>query len=416
MLNEKKIAKLRKANKAQCRYRDEGGPQKGLYLQLYPAGGSWLLRYERGGRERWMGLGRVEVLSLTEARAKARAAHQLLADGVDPLDAKRAKLATEALAAAKVVSFAEAAQSYFEQHSEKWKNRKHAAQFLSTLKQYAYPKIGALPVSDVDTAAVLRVLEQSYHGGRSIWFAIPETADRLRGRIESVLDFAAVRGFRKGDNPARWKGHLDNVLPARSSKVAHHAALPFTEISAFMTELREREGIAAAALQFTILTAARTGETIGAQWDEIDLAKKLWTIPGERMKMKKEHRVPLSDAALKLLRSLPTETEPGFVFIGPRAGAGLSNMAMAAVLKRMGRDDVTVHGFRSCFRDWSAECTAFPNHVLEQALAHSIGDGVEKAYRRGDLLEKRRKLMSDWAKYCSMPAVKTSATVVRLRP
>jgi integrase len=239
-----------------------------------------------------------------------------------------------------------------------------------------------------------------------IWPDKTETASRVRGRIESVLDWATVRGYRSGDNPARWRGHLENVLPTRGqiAKVEHHAALPFAEVADFMADLAEREGIAARALEFLILTAARTGEVIGATWDEIDRREKVWTIPAGRIKGGHEHRVPMTNGVMKLLAGLPHEKNNPFVFIGPRSG-GLSNMAMAATLKRMGREDITVHGFRSTFRDWAAESTAFPNHVVEMALAHVIGDRVEAAYRRGDLFVKRQRLMADWAKFCTTPTV-----------
>jgi integrase len=261
-------------------------------------------------------------------------------------------------------------------------------------------------VGSVDTPAVLRVLEQHVDEERGspagqFWASRPTTANRVRGRIESVLDWATVRGHRTGDNPARWKSHLDQVLPGRGqiAKVEHHPALPYSELSALTAALALRPGTAARALHFLILTAARTGEVIGARWSEVDLKNKVWTIPAGRMKMRREHRVPLSPAAVALLRSLPTEDHNDFVFIGSGSGSGLSDMAMAAVLRRMGHTSITVHGFRSTFRDWAAEVSAFPNHVVEMALAHAIGDKVEAAYRRGDLFEKRRKLMAAWAEF-----------------
>lgn len=418
MLTAKRIAKLRKKP---GRYHDGGDLGRGLYLQVYAGGASWLLRYERGDRpknERWMGLGSLADFSLKEARERARAARQLLADGIDPLDQKRAAKAAALAASAKLISFEEAAKAYFDQHEKKWRNAKHRAQFLSTLDDYAFPKIGKLAVADIDTGAVLKVLEQKHkdYSEQRLWEAIPETANRVRGRIEQVLDWAAVRGYRKGDNPARWKGHLANVLPPRGSiqVVEHHAALPYAEIGQFMADLRVREGTAAAALEFTILTAARTGETIGALWSEIDLTTKLWTVPANRIKGGKEHRVPLSDRSIALLRALPTEQGNPFIFIGPRK-AGLSNMAMSSVLGRMGREGITVHGFRSSFRDWAAECKSYPNFVVEMALAHVVGDKVEAAYRRGDLLDKRKRLMSEWARYCSTPSVKADKVVVPMR-
>lgn len=406
-LTEKRIAKLKEPG----RYLD----QHGLYLQVMsPDNRSWLLRYDRNGRgERWMGLGPLHTISLEEARERARKARQLLLDGVDPLDARKAQRALEraqrALEAAKAVTFEECAEQYFKFHSPKWKNAKHCAQFLSTLKMYVYPVLGKLPVAAIDKALVLLAIEP-------IWYTKTETASRVRGRIESVLDFAHTRGYRtNGENPAAWEGNLVHALPARGeiAKVEHHAAMPYADVPAFIAELRKREGVAALALEFAILTAARTGEVIGACWSEIDLGQKTWTVPAGRMKAHREHRVPLSDRALEILRSLPREENNPFVFIGPRWG-GLSNMAMSACLSRMGRDNVTVHGFRSTFRDWAAERTGYPNHVVEMALAHVVGDKVEAAYRRGDLFAKRARLMTEWAKFCATKPAAASAKIVAL--
>lgn len=392
-LTVKQVAKLTHPG----RYRDE----RGLYLQVIsPTNRSWLLRYERDGRERWMGLGSAHTFTLEEARERAREARKLLADGIDPLEAKRAERAARALAATKVLTFKEAAQQYFQDHSRKWSNAKHRAQFTSTLEAYVHPHIGDLPVASIDTPLVLKVLESQNGGSERFWTAVPETASRVRRRLEWVLDWATVRGYRSGDNPARWRGHLDQVLPARAElrDTKHHASLPYLEAPKFMTDLATREGIGARALEFTILTAARTGEVVGAKWEEIDLSAKTWTVPKDRMKAGREHRVPLSSAALSLLEALPREAE--FVFPGGRKGAPMSNMAMTTVLRRMERRDITVHGFRSTFRDWAAETTGYPNHVVEMALAHVIANKVEAAYRRGDLFDKRRELMADWARYC----------------
>lgn len=419
MLTAKRIEKLLKANNGQRRYLDGGDLGRNLYLQIYPNGASWILRYVIDGIEHWMGLGSLKDFSLKEARERARKARQLLADGIDPLATKRAARAARLAASAKLITFAEAAKQYYNQHEKKWKNQKHRQQFLSTLTQYAFPRIGQYSVSDVDTNAILKVLEQTHEGER-LWDRVPETANRLRGRIEMVLDWATVRGYRSsGDNPARWRGHLSNVLVARGEgrKVQHHPALPYAEISHFMADLRIRDGVAAKALEFCILTAARTGEVIGATWPEIDLKTKLWTVPAGRIKGGKEHRVPLSDRAIAILTGLPTEDGNNFIFIGPSAGNGLSNMAMSSVLSRMGRTGITVHGFRSTFMDWAHEQTAFPKVVIDMSLAHTVGDKVESAYRRGDLLDKRRRLMADWARYCAQPAIKTSDGVVQpLRP
>ena len=402
-LTAKRVAKV----KGQGRYSDGHG----LYLQVTPAGvKSWLFRYERDSRERWMGLGPLHAFSLEEARTRARAARQALADGADPLDRRKAEAAARALEAAKTKTFAECAITYFDSHERKWKNAKHRAQFMSSMKQYAFPVIGKLPVAAIDTGLVLKVVEP-------IWSTKTETASRVRNRIESVLDWATVRGYRTGDNPARWKGHLAEVLPARNqiAKTRHHAALPFAEVPAFMTDLRARVGIAARALEFTILVAGRTSEVTGAHWSEIDLSAKVWTVPAGRIKGGREHRVPLSEPAVALLKALPREGQ--FAFPGARRRRAISNMAMDAVLRRMGYKDgrATVHGFRSTFRDWAAEQTAYPNHVVEMALAHAIGNQVEAAYRRGDLFDKRRRLMAEWSRYCASPPNAGRSKVVRLR-
>jgi integrase len=402
-LTEKKIAKLKEPG----RY----GDGHGLYLQVQSRSNrSWLLRYERNGRgERWMGLGPLHTINLQEARERARKARQLLLDGVDPLDARSAQRTAQALEAARTITFEKAAQAYFDAHERGWKNAKHRVQFLTTLNRYAYPKIGNLPVAAIDVGLVLKVIEP-------IWQDKTETANRVRGRIEAVLDWSTVRGYRAGDNPARWKGYIENVLPPRRKiqKRVHHAALPFADLPEFMAALSQRDGVAARALEFTILTAARTGEVIGATWDEIDLKEKTWTVPADHIKGGREHRVPLSGCALEILHAAPREKNSPFVFIGPRKG-GLSNMAMASALARMGRDDITVHGFRSTFRDWAAERTGYPNHVVEMALAHVVGDKVEAAYRRGDLFAKRARLMTDWAKFATAKPANADEKVVQFR-
>lgn len=375
------------------------GDGLGLYLEVKSASSAyWVLRYERGGKEHWMGLGPLHTFSLAEARQRARAVRQQLFDGVDPLEAKRATQAAKAAAAARALSFKDASLAYYESHEAKWTNRRYKAQFLSSLESYAWPTIGALSVSDIDTGLVLQVLEP-------IWREKCETADRVRGRIEAVLDWAAARGHRSGENPARWRGHIAKLLPSRQAvqAVQHHPALPYAEVSDFLAQLRMREGTAARAAEFVVLTATRTGEALGATWDEIDLERRVWTIPAQRMKGKKEHRVPLCDRAVALLKALPREARNKHVFIGTRAGAPLSSAAMVKVLHRMKRSDLTIHGFRSTFRDWAGECTNFPNHVVEMALAHSVGNAVERAYRRGDLFEKRRALMAAWGQYCDAP-------------
>jgi integrase len=403
-----------KVDKARMRgmYGDGGG----LYLRVTPDGTkNWVYRYMLDGRPRWMGLGPLALYGLQEARAKALEARRLRHEGIDPIDTRRAQRARTKLDAAKSITFKQCADGYINAHRAGWRNSKHASQWEATLKTYAEPTLGALPVQVVDTALVLRVLEP-------IWTEKPETANRLRGRIESVLDFAKAREWREGENPARWRGHLDKLLPPRSKvqSVSHHAALPYEALPVFLMRLREQDGTAARALEFAILTAARTSEVIGARWSEIDLAAKVWTVPAGRMKAGKEHRVPLSDRALAILaeskpRNGAAEIGQQFVFAGGKPGLPLSNMAFLMLLRRMGRNDLTAHGFRSTFRDWCAECTNFPNEVAELALAHTVGDKVEAAYRRGDMFERRRRLMQEWATYCMSPVDEPNDKIVSKR-
>jgi integrase len=329
-------------------------------------------------------------------------------DGTDPIAVKKAGKLKAKIEAARALTFRQCAEAYIEAHKAGWQNAKHAAQWSSTLKTYAYPVFGALPVQAVDLALIERVLEP-------IWKTKTETASRLRGRIERVLDWATVRKYRQGDNPARWRGHLDQLLPARSKvqKVQHHAALGYAEIGQFMAGLREQESTSALALEFLILTATRTAEVIGATWSEVDLDAAVWTIPAERMKAKKEHRVPLSRPAMAILKRLHKHRTGEFVFMGARPGRSLYNVALLMLLERLGRSDLTVHGFRSTFRDWAAERTNFPREVAEHALAHSLPDKVEAAYQRGDLFEKRRRLMAEWGRFCDRPI--TVGKVLSLR-
>jgi integrase len=377
----------------------------GLYLQVSPSGSrSWIFRYTLAGKPREMGLGSFATFTLAEARARATAQRQLLADGVDPLQAKHSTHLARRMADASIITFDAAAAAFIAGNESGWRNAKHGEQWKNTLATYASPVIGELPVSLVTTAHVLRVLTP-------IWSTKTETAVRVRGRIEKVLDWAKVQGFRAGDNPAAWKGHLSEVLP-KPSKVAdagHHAALAWPEVGAFMRDLRAMPGAGALAAELIILTATRTSETLNAAWAEFDLGAGLWVIPAGRMKGFREHRVPLSPAALAVLEKAKAAAAGSeFVFPG-KPGKALSNMTCLAVLKRMGRADLTMHGFRSTFRDWSAEATAHPRDVCEMALAHIVEDKSEAAYRRGDLLEKRRELMGDWAKHCAV--VRTCADV-----
>ncbi len=369
-----KYAKPRKRPDGTLRvqlYADGGG----LYLQVTPGSNgdiskSWIFRFATADRtERYMGLGSLDAVSLAEAREKAADCRKLREQGKDPIDARNAQRASAAAQRAKAMTFDQCAERYIAAHRAGWRNPKHTSQWGNTLAAYASPVFGHLPVKAVDIGLVIKALEP-------IWALKPETASRVRGRIEAVLDWAAARGFRENDNPARWKGRLDKLLPRRSKvrAVQHLAALPYAETGAFMRDVRERDATAARALEFAVLTAARTGEVLGAQWSEIDLKGKVWTIPAARMKSGREHRVPLSEAVVAVLE---------------RA--------------REVRQNETAHGFRSTFRDWAAERTSFPSEVVEMALAHAVSDKVEAAYRRGDLFDKRRKLMDAWASYCAKP-------------
>lgn len=380
--------------KAPGYYADGGG----LYLQVSPAKTkSWIFRYALDGRSREMGLGPFPETTLARAREKAGEARSLLKDqGKDPIEERRARKAAEAAERARRVTFEDAATKYINGHKAGWKNAKHGDQWNNTLKAYAYPVLGALPVQEVDTEQVLKVLEP-------IWTTKTETATRVRQRIESILDWAKTRGHRSGENPARWRGHLENTLPkpGRVQKVQHHPALPYAEIPAFMKELKGYDGVGSAGLQFLILTAARTNEVAAARWSEIDLDGRVWTIPEDRIKARKEHRVPLTEPALVILEAMKKLSTDDYVFPGGKKDRSLSNGAFLALLKRMKRTEITAHGFRSTFKDWASETTSFPDDVSEAALAHTVRDKTKKAYKRGDLFDKRRKLMDAWAKYCA---------------
>jgi integrase len=393
----KTIGKLTALAIAQAKRRGYYGDGGGLLLQVSASGAkSWVFRFKEGGRLREMGLGPTHTVSLAEARQKALECRKARLDGLDPIETRRGKRIQTKLDAAKAMTFAACAERYIASHRAGWRNPKHAAQWPATLAAYVYPVFGSLPVKTVDVGLVMKAIEP-------IWTEKPETAGRVRGRIESVLDWATARGYRQGENPARWRGHLENLLPKKSKVrgVEHHAALPYAQIAVFMAELRQQEGVAARALEFSILSAARTGEVIGAKWNEIDFAERLWTVPAVRMKAGKEHRVPLSDAALSILEKIQAIRSGDFIFPGGMAGRPISNMAMLMLLRRMGRGDLTAHGFRSSFRDWAAERTGFPAEVAEMALAHTVSNKVEAAYRRGNLFQKRRQLMDAWARHCA---------------
>ena len=391
------------------RHADGGG----LHLLVKNSGArSWVFRFMLNGKSRDIGLGPAagaDAIALSTARDAASALRVKVKAGVDPLE-ERERGAAEARAAAQAaelagITFKQVAEAHIAANEGGWRNDKHRQQWKNTLTTYVYPTIGDLPVADVATAHVLQILEP-------IWAEKAETASRVRGRMETILDAAKARGYREGENPARWRGHIAQILPARSRLTrGHHKALPYEELPTFVGKLHLREAVAALALEFTILTAARTGEVIGARWNEVDLDKGIWTIPAERMKGGKEHRVPLSGRAVEILKATQNLGKD-WLFPAVRGGK-LSGMAMTMLIRRM-KADITVHGFRSAFRDWAAECTAYAHEVAEMALAHTIENKVERAYRRGDLFEKRRRLMDDWATYCaSSDPAGTKVTPIR---
>ena len=393
------------------------GDGGGLWLQVTANGRSWIFRYTFKSRPREMGLGSLDVIGLAEAREQAKECRRLLngtatAPPVDPIENRRALRAAAKVGAAKMKTFKDCAEEYIASHRAGWGNAKHAGQWESTLSAYAYPVFGALSVGAVDLGLVMKVLGP-------IWNTKTTTAQRLRGRIEAVLDYAKVQELREGENPARWRGHLDKLLPSPSTvaPVQHLPALHYSEAGAFIAKLRQENGIAARALEFTVLTALRTGAVISARWVDIDFAKRVWTVPAEAMKGKKgqkrEHKVPLAPSAITILKHMAEHRENEFVFPGDKQGKPLSNMAMLMLLRRMGRNETT-HGFRSTFEDWAYECTGFPPAVVEMALAHTIKSAVERAYRRGDLFEKRQQLMDAWAKFCDQARVASGGNVTQI--
>ena len=381
----------------------------GLYLQVTPSGSrTWIFRFRSPltKKLRDMGLGPVHSVGLPEARGKASAQRAAPLNGLDPIEARVQENRRKALESARAITFAHCAASYVESHKTGWRNGKHAEQWTNTLESYAKPVIGPLAVQDVDTGLVLKILEP-------IWTKKPETASRLRGRIENILDWAKARGYRSGENPARWKGHLDQLLPSlpKKHRVMHHKAMPFPEVGEFIAKIRQQSSVSARCLEFTILTAARTNEAIRAKPEEFDLSNATWTIPASRMKARKEHRVPLSPRVVEIVREM-LKIEQDYVFPNTRLGKPISNMAMLNLLERMAVN-VTVHGFRSSFRDWAAERTAFSHEVCELALAHTISNAAEAAYRRGDLLDKRAKLMNAWAEYVDSQRIEGSVIPMR---
>lgn len=386
-------------------YYADGG---GLYLQISKSGSrSWIFRFSLGRRGREMGLGSLSVISLAEARAQASSCRKMLAVRIDPIEARNTERQLAATAP-HAKTFKEAAEDFIETHRGSWKNKKHAQQWENTLATYAYPTIGKMDVALIDTPMVVRILQ-------SIWTKKPETASRVRGRIESVLDAAKALGLRGGENPARWRGHLEQILPKRNRarRVKHHPALPFADLPEFMRELAQRPATAARALHLLILVAGRTSEILLAKAEEFDMKKRVWAVPAARMKMGVEHRIPLPAAAVALVQKAIDNAPPGaYLFPGKSPYKPLSNMAMLNLLDRMGHVDITVHGFRSTFRDWAAECTEYADSLAEMALAHAVENKVEGAYRRGDMLERRRKMMEEWSRFCDGQA----ATVMEITP
>ena len=403
------------------------GGVAGLYLMVKPTGArSWILRATVGSRRAEIGLGGFPDVTLAQARSKARETRDAIRQGSDPILTRRQTRSALIASQAAAMSFDEAARQYIRAHEPSWSNVKHARQWRATIETYASPIIGAVLVADIATPHVMRVLEP-------IWTSKTETASRLRGRIESILDWSRVRGYRSGENPARWRGHLDKLLPAQSkvAKEGNHAALDWREVGDFWRALAGTEGMGAAALRFAILTAARSGEVRGATWAEIDFEASIWTVPAARMKAGREHRVPLSDGAVELLRVVPRIVSSDLVFPGPRGGE-MSDATLGAVIKRLhemkvkdgadgwidrkqGGKVATAHGIaRSTFRTWAAEATGYPREIAEAALAHVIKDKTEAAYQRGDALERRRRLMTEWARFLDAPSA-TAATVTPIR-
>jgi integrase len=381
------------------------GDGAGLYLSISKGATlrrRWVYLFTRGGRLREMGLGGFPEVPLAAARIEREKWAGVLRSGGDPIGLRKAEKA----ASRGVPTFGKLADEVIEDKGAEWRNEKHRQQWMMTLKEYAAP-IRNRPVNEIETDDVLGVL-------RPLWLKRPETASRLRGRIEHVLDAARARGFRQGPNPALWRGHLDKLLP-KHLKVArgHHPALPYQKVARFVGEVRKCDAVGALAIEFTVLTAARTGEVLGATWDEIDLESAVWTIPAKRMKASRIHRVPLSGRAVAILKELEKIRSGDIVFPGRKPGRPLSNMSMEMILRRMKVQDATMHGFRSSFRDWVGNETHFPREIAEAALAHVVGDAAEQAYRRGDALEKRRELMEAWADYCKPDLVERKSTIQR---
>lgn len=385
------------------------GGVAGLILEVSATGGkTWLLRVRMGGKRREIGLGGYPSTTLSAARDKARDIRSSIEKGVDPIAERQQAKAALKQQQASLKTFEWCSRKYIDERKGEWKNTKHQAQWLSTLETYAFPLIGPLPVGEIELAQVLDVLKQPQEdkAGMSMWDAKTETAKRLRGRLELILSWATVHGYRNGSNPARWKGHLDAVLksPSKIQKPEHHKSVHYNEMHEFMRKLRKQTGVGARALEFGILCASRSGEVRGARWSEIDVKKGFWTVPAERMKAGKPHTVPLSKQALSLLSSIEPTVGTDLVFPSTK-GKPLSDMTLTAVMRRM-QIDAVPHGFRSTFRTWGGETTHYPSEMLETALAHALTNKVEAAYMHGTQIEKRRELMQDWANFIDSASVK----------
>jgi integrase len=405
-----KLSTVKIATEKKPGYYADGG---NLYLRVAPGGTKgWIFRFARAGKTRDAGLGPFPAVSLALARKQAEGYRQLVAAGVDPIAQRSEALKAARIQSARATTFEQCAKAFIESHEAGWKNDKHKQQWRSSLANHVFAVLGPLPVEAIDTGLVMKALGP-------MWTRTPETASRVRGRIESILDWAKARGYRDGENPARWRGHLDNLLPAKTKvrSVVHHAALPFRDIGAMMAKLRDETSIQARALELLILTATRTGETLGATWEEFDAAERLWVIPARRMKKgRREHRVPLSPRVVAILKEMAEIRQADLVFPGLKQGRPLSLFTLRGALQRVGYGHVTLHGFRSSFRDWAAEMTNFPRDAAELALAHAVGNKVEAAYRRGDLLEKRRMLMEEWAAHCAREPASAKVVPIHRRP
>ena len=386
------------------------GDGAGLYLRIGPSGAkSWVYRFKIHGKARTMGLGALHTLSLADAREAAQTARQLVLAGIDPIDDRKARADARKRESAAAMTFRDCAKRYIAAHEAAWTNAKYQAEWPSTLQRFVYPVIGDTSVADIDTPAVLRVVEP-------IWSDRAPTANRVRGRIEAVLDWAAARGARQGENPARWRGHLSKILPSptKARPVRHLRALPYQQAPAFIADVRTRDGLAYRALEFVALTVVRVGEAVGATWTEIDLEAKTWTIPAQRMKSRREHRVPLSEPAIGILEALPRIEGSHHLFPSPRPKRSLSESALLKALESTDwHGATTIHGLRSTFRTWAGETTAFPWEVVELCLAHQVGSGTERAYARSDLLARRARLMDNWGRY--LGAEDASENVVPIR-